>query len=124
MPKRIPKESYGVLLRALQFGHSREAACGLAGLARSTFYAKLRSDERFRERVEQAEALAVSVAETAVLEAIRNGDTRCAVWFLERRARDVYGKDARPEDEGYTIEILSPPDDGSVPYTVHYAKKP
>ena len=124
MPKRISRESYEVLLRALRFGHSRECACAIAGIARSSFYNRLRADERFRERVEEAEALAVSVAETVLLESVRGGDVKVAAWWLERRCRKVYGRDAQPEDEGYTIEILAPPDDGSVPYTVHYAKKP
>ncbi|MDM7461435.1 MAG: hypothetical protein P3X24_007285, partial [bacterium] len=119
MPKRIPRETYDVLIRALRFGHSRESSCAIAGISRSAFYARLRAEERFREKVEQAEALGISAAETCVLEAIRGGDAKSAKWWLERRCRQVYGAKAEVhEDDGYTIEIVAPPDDGETPYRV------
>ncbi len=118
MPKRISRVSYETLLRALRYGHTREAACAIAGISRATFYNRLRADEQFKARVEDAEALAVSAAETCILEAIRGGDTKVAMWWLERRCSD-YAANKPREMDGYSIEILAPPDDGSVPYKVY-----
>ncbi|MDM7460272.1 MAG: hypothetical protein P3X24_001275, partial [bacterium] len=94
------------------------------GISRSAFYARLRADERFREQVEQSEALGASVAETCVLEAIRGGDVKASMWWLERRCRQVYGAKAEPDhDDGYTIEIVAPPEDDGSSYKVELMPK-
>ena len=73
------------LLQRLQQGDTVSQACAAVGLSRRTFYRWLQDDPAFDEAVALAETRLIAAAERTLLQAIEQGDTRAAMWVLERR---------------------------------------
>lgn len=109
------------IIRALEAGNYRHAACRHAGIGESTFYrwmevgeADAEADKRtiyreFMEGVIRAEAK----AETQAVEALRMampGDWRAAAHYLERRYPGLWGRKDRHEHtgaDGGPVEVSS-----------------
>ncbi len=107
------------IVRALQSGVSLRTALTIANISRSCFYEWQRRFPAFAEAVEQAEASAIAHLERTAFElALYERSERMVQWLLERRCPEVYSP-KQQSPEGYHIEVLAPPDDGSVPYEVH-----
>lgn len=68
-------------------GMSVSASCYMAGLSKSTYYEHKELDKEFADRMRMAEEWATFRARQIILQAIDNGDTACARWYLERKAR-------------------------------------
>ncbi len=118
------KQAQEILLRCLREGVSQSVALRIAGVPKATYYDWLKRYPKFREQVEQAESEALSAIERVLYITALQGDTKSAMWLLERRCPEVYNPKHQPVAEDYSIEILAPPDDGSVPYTVHLVERP
>lgn len=77
-------------LTALENGCTREAAAGVAGVNRATFY-RWMDDATFRDAVEKAEQLAEAKFTAAVVYAIPKS-WQAAAWWLERRRYQNYAR--------------------------------
>lgn len=79
------------MLRKLEIfiasGMSISASCHMAGLSKSTYYEHKELDREFADRMRMAEEWSTFRARQIILQAIDNGDTACARWYLERKAR-------------------------------------
>lgn len=73
------------VLRGVELGLPLARACAAAGLARSTFYARLERSKRLQRRLEEAESRIVELAASNVYRALLEGDLRVSLWVLERR---------------------------------------
>ena len=83
-PRTFTAERRRTFLRALEHGHSRTAAAGIAGLSRASLWRELQ-DEGFQQTVELHEAQAAAAAVGTIMRAIAQGSWRAAIAFLERR---------------------------------------
>jgi hypothetical protein len=74
------------LLQLLSEGCSISQACAAVGIGRTTVYRWLESDPDFANALDMARTRHIAAAERTLLRAIEHGDTRAAMWLLERLA--------------------------------------
>jgi transposase len=74
------------LLELLSEGCSISQACAAVGIGRRTFYVWLQNDADFASAVDRAHTRLIAAAERTLQRAIEHGDTRAAMWLLERLA--------------------------------------
>lgn len=97
-PTIITEEVVRKLESILQLGVSDGKACQYAKIGRTAFYARLKEDEKFANRIQSAKDL-VSIAAGQVVtnDIIKNKDVATAKWWLERKESDEFGdKKAEP----------------------------
>jgi hypothetical protein len=82
------------LLKALEAGNTRKAACAYAGLSEDAFARYCASNPDFTDDVGEAEAKAVIRHVGLILQAA-NKDWRAAAWWLERKFPDEWGRKNR-----------------------------
>ena len=101
------------LLQRLQQGDSVSQACAAVGISRRTFYRWLKDDPAFAEAVAVAETRLIAAAERTLLQAIEQGDTRAAMWVLERRAPEYRPPQHQPKpievDDDLIVEFVEVP---------------
>lgn len=61
-----------------------------AGISSATYYRWLKYDAEFRERMRRAQNYPIILAKRAVIAAIKKGDGKLALRFLERRQSERY----------------------------------
>jgi len=99
------------LLELLQQGHNISQACAAVGIGRRTFYTWLQQDAGFREAVDAAYTRLIATAERTLQQAIEAGDTRAAMWLLERLA---------PEYRLHSTPNLATPNLAAPSYTLEF----
>ncbi len=100
--KRTPEVAERIL-GAVAKGVPVTHACRLGGIAPSTFHEWRNSDPAFRERIEEAVAVAIE-KRLAIIEEMAATDWRCCAWYLEhvhpqafaRNRLEVTGADGSP----------------------------
>jgi transposase-like protein len=103
-------------IEAIRMGCTREAAAGVAGVTRSTFY-RWMDDGTFRDEIEKAEHQAEAAYTMAVQQAVPK-NWQAAAWWLERRRHQQYGRkdqvevklDIRAEADRVAEELGLDPD--------------
>ena len=106
--RRVRKQ----LLQLLQEGATVSQACAAVGISRRTFYRWLKDDPAFDEAVALAETRLIAAAERTLLQAIEQGDTRAAMWVLERRTpeyRPPRFNPTPPEEEDIIVKFIEVP---------------
>ena len=106
--RRVRKQ----LLQLLQEGATVSQACAAVGISRRTFYRWLKDDPAFDEAVAFAETRLIAAAERTLLQAIEQGDTRAAMWVLERRTpeyRPPRFNPTPPEEEDIIVKFIEVP---------------
>jgi AcrR family transcriptional regulator len=77
-----------------------EIACRRAGVSRATFYRWLKDDLEFKAAVERADELSrgrvTDLAESKIIEGIKNGDYRSSVYWLAHNTKRYRTQYARP----------------------------
>jgi hypothetical protein len=73
-------------LQLLSEGCSISQACAAVGIGRTTVYRWLESDPDFAHAFDTARTRMIAAAERTLQRAIEHGDTRAAMWLLERLA--------------------------------------
>ena len=61
-----------------------------AGISSATYYRWLKQNEEFRERMLRAQSYPVTLAKRALIAAIKEGDGKLALRYLERRQPERY----------------------------------
>ena len=100
--RRVRKQ----LLELLAAGSTVSQACAAVGISRRTFYTWLQQDAGFREALDAAYTRLIATAERTLQRAIEQGDTRAAMWLLERLAPE-YRLNSTPiaAEPSYTLEF-------------------
>jgi len=95
------------LLELLSEGCSISQACAAVGIGRRTFYVWLQHDADFASAVDRAHTRLIAAAERTLLHAIEHGDTRAAMWLLERLAPEyrLTRESAPSATENYRVEL-------------------
>jgi hypothetical protein len=97
------------LLQLLSEGCSISQACAAVGIGRTTVYRWLESDTEFAGALDMARTRMIAAAEHTLLHAIEHGDTRAAMWLLERLAPEYRpvrpAHPLTPEAQDYRVEL-------------------
>jgi hypothetical protein len=95
------------LLELLSEGCSISQACAAVGIGRRTFYVWLQNDADFASAVDCAHTRLIAAAERTLQRAIEHGDTRAAMWLLERLAPEyrLTRESAPSATENYRVEL-------------------
>jgi AcrR family transcriptional regulator len=95
------------LLELLSEGCSISQACAAVGIGRRTFYVWLQHDADFASAVDRAHTRLIAAAERTLQRAIADGDTRAAMWLLERLAPEyrLTRESAPSATENYRVEL-------------------
>jgi len=95
------------LLELLSEGCSISQACAAVGIGRRTFYVWLQHDADFASAVDRAHTRLIAAAERTLQRAIEHGDTRAAMWLLERLAPEyrLPRESAPSATENYRVEL-------------------
>jgi len=95
------------LLELLSEGCSISQACAAVGIGRRTFYVWLQHDADFASAVDCAHTRLIAAAERTLQRAIEHGDTRAAMWLLERLAPEyrLTRESAPSATENYRVEL-------------------
>jgi transposase len=95
------------LLELLSEGCSISQACAAVGIGRRTFYVWLQNDPDFASAVDRAHTRLIAAAERTLQRAIEHGDTRAAMWLLERLAPEyrLTRESAPSATENYRVEL-------------------
>ena len=104
------------LLELLSEGCSISQACAAVGIGRRTFYVWLQNDADFASAVDRAHTRLIAAAERTLQRAIEHGDTRAAMWLLERLAPEYRpvrtAQPLTPEAQDYrlVLEVVDAPE--------------
>ena len=88
-PRAIESATVQELVEAFKHGYSVSMACNKVGIARSTYYKELSSNESFSDKVQAAQETIDHIAITQVYSRMSRGDWRVAMWWLDRRDRQA-----------------------------------
>ena len=101
--KTQKKSKKEIFLKALEnnLGHISKS-CGQAGIARKTYYRWIERDVEFQEECDNVLEGLLDLAESKLLENIRNNDNTCIIFYLKTKGKK------RGYDERQTIEIKKP----------------
>lgn len=107
MPKKSPpikpkddrfvytREKVSQILAATQRGLNITEVCHHVGISRDTYYRWLDEHPELPDKIENAKTLMVRKSKELLFNAIQEGDTQTAKWFLERRASDEFATKQR-----------------------------
>lgn len=89
-PTVFSQDTVHKLEQAFAIGCTVEEACSISGVSRSAFYRKQEEDSYFMDRMERSKLFMVVQARHTVFGAIRNGDVKTSMWYLERKCRKEF----------------------------------
>ena len=104
---RRTRQARRQLLQLLSEGCSISQACAAVGIGRTTVYRWLESDPEFANALDMARTRMIAAAERTLQRAIEHGDTRAAMWLLERLAPEyrLTRESAPSATENYRVEL-------------------
>lgn len=86
-PSVLTETVVNKLEQAFAIGANDSQACSYAGISRQTFYARLKKDSEFRDKIEsQKEKLALKAKEQ-LAKLIQSGDRATILWYLSKVER-------------------------------------
>lgn len=89
-PTVFDQETVHKLEQAFAIGCTVEEACSVSGVSRSAYYKKFEDDVHFMDKMERAKLFMVIQARHTVCNAIRAGDIKTSLWYLERKRKDEF----------------------------------
>lgn len=89
-PTVFDSDTVRKLEQAFAIGCTVEEACSVSGVSRSAYYKRLEDDEQFMDRIERAKLYMIIYARHTVAQAIRAGDIKTSLWYLERKRKDEF----------------------------------
>lgn len=103
-PTVFDQETVHKLEQAFAIGCTVEEACFVSGVSRSAYYKRLEEDEQFMDKMERAKLYMIIQARHTVCNAIRAGDIKTSMWYLERKRKDEFG--LKVETHSVTMQLL------------------
>lgn len=88
----ITEEVLKNLVLAFKCGHDNKTACELVDISESTFYTHMREDQNFAEEILAAKTHLKIIAATRICKALEDGNVRVAMWYLERKEPEAFGR--------------------------------
>jgi hypothetical protein len=86
-PSVLNEDTVRKLESCIASGLGVSASCYLAKISRTAFYENKAIDMEFANRIRFAEEFSTLAARNVILNEIKKGNVRCAMWWLERKAR-------------------------------------
>jgi len=71
-----------------------EEACSYAEISKDTYYRWCKENGDFSDEMERVKNFVITEAKKVVKRAIMKGDIRTSQWLLERKQKELYGKEA------------------------------
>ena len=81
----VAKLEYGFMK-----GLNDTECCGYAGISRAAYYDYVAKNPEFLDKKEELKSRPSTKAKLNIVEAIENGDTDLAKWWLERKSKDEF----------------------------------
>jgi hypothetical protein len=89
-PTIFDKGTVHKLEQAFAIGCTVEEACSISGVSRSAYYKRIEDDAQFMDKMERSKLFMAIQARHTVCIAIRSGDIKTCMWYLERKRRDEF----------------------------------
>lgn len=102
--KCIP-ELIAQIVQLVEAGTYALDACYAVGIGETTYYQWLKTKREFRESIKKARARAISIRLIRINKAGQDGHWQADAWWLERVARDRFGRN-RPKKPMRTNIVL------------------
>ena len=99
--QKLSKKDIFLIALENSLGHISKA-CNKAGIARKTYYNWIDKDSKFKESCDSVNEGLIDLAESKLLENIKNNDNTSIIFFLKTKGKK------RGYDERQTIEIKKP----------------
>ncbi len=93
-PTVLTPEVVSILVTCFQDGMTVREGCWQSVISHEAYYSRIRSDEQFADTMARAQSLATVDARKVVIEAIKHGDLKTSMWWLERKAPDEFGRNS------------------------------
>lgn len=106
-PTVITDKVVSLLVTCFHDGLTVREACWQANISHEAYYARLRSDDGFADIMNRAQNATNISAKRVVVRAIGRGDLSAAKWWLERKARNEFGR-AVEESGSSDNSVISP----------------
>jgi len=90
-PTVFNRDTVHKLEQAFAIGCTTEEACSVSGVSRSAYYKRLGDDTQFMDTMERARLFMIIQARHTVAQAVRRGDVKTSMWYLERKRKDEFG---------------------------------
>ena len=87
---RTSNQTWKQLLSYLAAGLTIRKAVDMAGINHQVYYNRVESDSEFKMDVENARKTGERIALDTMFKAMKNGDVKAAMWWLERRGGADY----------------------------------
>ena len=94
-------------LAILKYPQSLSKALKEAGIPRSTYYHWKKEDPDFCKQLDNLDQLKLDLAEDALWQKIQEGDTKCILFYLERKGG--YGKKSEVETTHKHLGVIQMP---------------
>lgn len=108
-PDKLTLDVQTKLINAFQRGLNVTEACTIAGISTKTYDRHYAADEVFGRKIDRAQSFPDRRSKEVVVEAINNGDTVNARWWLERRQPRQFAQRQKQEitgAEGVPLETV------------------
>lgn len=86
-PRSITEGDMYYLMSFFKKGYSVSLACAKAGVSRSVFYAEMKRNEEFRDKITASQDTMTNRATSIIDHALHRGDIGTAMWWLDRKDR-------------------------------------
>lgn len=86
-PRSISEDDMYCLMSYFKKGYTVSLACVKSGISRSVFYAEMKRNEEFRDKITAQRDEMTNRAAGIIYEALRRGDRQAAMWWLDRQDR-------------------------------------
>jgi len=86
-PRSITEGDMYELMRYFKKGYTVSLACVKSGIPRSVFYAEMKRNEEFRDKITATQDEMTNRATSIINKALHRGDTQVAMWWHDRQDR-------------------------------------
>ena len=105
-PLAITADIITKLESVFQLGVTDKIACNYAGVAERTYYDRIKGDDEFRTRMDNAKHYARIAAGAVVVQAIKDKDVNTAKWWLEKKYPQEFGTPAVQFNQQFNAESM------------------
>ena len=89
-PTVLTPQVVAKLVTAFQNGLSKKQAIRYAGISKDAYYDGVKKDKDFADKMSEAQWRPNMRAREVIVQAINNGDTKSAQWWLERKEKNEF----------------------------------
>jgi hypothetical protein len=109
-PTVITPKVVSQLVTWLSIGLTVREACLEAGISHEAYYSRVRSDEQFADKMAKAQNTVTTTAKKVVATRVLDGDTKTAMWWLDRLEKRELATLQAVADGSQTIDPVTVPE--------------